>query len=195
MGDQIGYLLGRFGGARISAAKGRVGRLWSFYEPQARRMFAKRAILAISAARFVSFVRTLMPWFAGMSRISYGRYVAFDLIGVLGWGLASVAAGYLAGESWRVIAGALGTTSAVVLVALIVALAVYLRRRRRSLAFGTGNGSAASSDDAGQTKSSVAADAAGHTESAAAADAAGNAEPAPAVPPSEDPTPESHRAL
>lgn len=129
IGDQIGYMLGRFSGRRVSG-KGRLAHLWRRYERAAGTLFRRRSILAISFARFVSFVRTLMPWFAGMSRIPYPRFFFYDLLGVLGWGVGSVALGYLAGESWHLVAEWLGTASAaLILVALLVTIAVVRRRR------------------------------------------------------------------
>ena len=93
-------------------------------------MFRRRAVVAVTLARFVSFVRTLMPWFAGMTRMSWPRFFLFDLLGAVGWGVASVTAGYLAGESWSVLAGWLGGASAVIVFAILVTtLAIFFRRR------------------------------------------------------------------
>jgi dephospho-CoA kinase len=133
LGDQIGYLAGRLGGHRMAVATGRVGRLWRRHERVAQQLFRRRSILAVSVARFISFVRTLMPWFAGMSRMPYGKYLAFDLLGVIGWGGLSVMAGYAAGGSWHVVADALGVLSAG-LLGLVLSLAAgtwFIRRRRR----------------------------------------------------------------
>jgi dephospho-CoA kinase len=137
LGDQIGYALGRFGGTRLVAREGRVGRIWRRHEPRAARLFRKHASLSVSLARFISFVRTLMPWFAGMSGMGYGRFLAYDAIGVFGWAAASVALGYLAGESWEAAAHTLGTTSAIIvgLIVLVAAMSVWRGRRRgRALA-------------------------------------------------------------
>lgn len=130
-GDQIGYALGRFGGRRATAHGGRLGRMWWRHEARAQAMFRKHSIIAVSLARFVSFVRTLMPWFAGMSGVPYLRFAAFDALGVLGWGVASVAAGYLAGPSWRELAGALGVAGAVIVAALVLAFIIVIAARRR----------------------------------------------------------------
>lgn len=143
LGDQIGYLAGRLGGHRVAASSGRVGRLWRRYERVAQQLFRRRSILAVTVARFISFVRTLMPWFAGMSRMPYGKYLAYDLLGVLGWSGLSVLAGYAAGGSWHIVAHALGALSTV-LLGLLLALAagawLVRRRRRRPLRVGlTGN--------------------------------------------------------
>lgn len=132
LGDQIGYVLGRTSQRRVAASSGRLGRIWRRYEPLVGRLFLRRAAAAVAIGRFISFVRTLMPWFAGMSRLPYGRFVMFDLLGVAGWGLASIAVGYLAGESWELVAGWLGTASAAVLAALAVAAFLVVRRARRA---------------------------------------------------------------
>jgi len=132
VGDQIGYALGRYGGRRFAARGGRIGRLWARSEPKAMSMFGGHPIVAVSLARFVSFVRTVMPWFAGMSHMPYGRFAFFDAIGVIGWGVASVLAGYLAGESWHVLAGALGTASAIIVGILLLILIVLAIRSRRA---------------------------------------------------------------
>jgi undecaprenyl-diphosphatase len=129
-GDQIGYLLGRFGGARAAAHGGRAGRMWQRYEPRATALFRRHAVLAVTCARFISFVRTLMPWFAGMTRVPYPRFAFFDALGVTGWGVASVLVGYAAGESWHQVADTIGTTSTILVVVIALALWVYLKRRR-----------------------------------------------------------------
>ncbi|CAN5808834.1 hypothetical protein BH23GEM9_BH23GEM9_25440 [soil metagenome] len=136
VGDQIGYVLGRLGGRRAAARGGRLGRLWVRHEARATLLFRQRSILAVTLARFISFVRTLMPWFAGMTGMSYPRFLLYDTLGVVGWGAGSVAAGYAAGRSWHVLASALGTVSTVIVVLIIGAaifLAVRARRRRRGV--------------------------------------------------------------
>jgi dephospho-CoA kinase len=135
-GDQIGYVLGRTAGRSVTARGGRLGRLWRQHEVRASVLFRQRALLAVTLARFISFVRTLMPWFAGMSRMPYGRFLFYDVLGVLGWGIGSVFAGYMAGRSWHVLASALGTASAVIIltaVLLLAGLAWRGRRRMRAL--------------------------------------------------------------
>ena len=135
LGDQTGYLLGRFGGNRVVARGGVIARLWHKYEPAAARLFRRHAAFSVSIARFISFVRTLMPWFAGMSEMRSGRFVLYDFIGVLGWAAASVALGYVAGESWRVVAARLGVASAYIVAAIVVvAVALAIRHKRRAAA-------------------------------------------------------------
>lgn len=132
LGDQTGYLLGRFAGNRVVAREGLIARLWHKYEPAAAKLFRRHAALSVSMARFISFVRTLMPWFAGMSEMRWGRFAAYDFIGVLGWAAASVAVGFVAGESWRVVAARLGVVSAYIVAAIVLlALLLTMRSKRR----------------------------------------------------------------
>jgi dephospho-CoA kinase len=133
LGDQAGYLLGRYGGGRLVAKEGRIARVWALHEPRAARLFRRHASLSVSLARFLSFVRTLMPWFAGMTKLSYPRFLVYDILGVLGWSIGSVLLGYLAGESWERAAHALGRTSAIAIGALIlIAGVVWWFRRGRA---------------------------------------------------------------
>jgi dephospho-CoA kinase len=68
--------------------------------------------------------------------MSYPRFLMYDILGVLGWGLGSVAVGYLAGRSWQLAASALGTLSTVaflLIVAVLAWLGVRTRRRMRAM--------------------------------------------------------------
>lgn len=133
LGDQTGYWLGRTGGGRLIAKEGRIAKIWRRHEPRAARLFSKHTSLSVSLARFISFVRTLMPWFAGMTGMPYARYVVYDFIGVLGWAVASVALGYLAGESWEAAMRVMGrTTIGVVAGVTLIALIVTRIRKKRA---------------------------------------------------------------
>lgn len=131
LGDQVGYYLGRFGGGRIAARNGRISRIWRRTEPQVASLFRRHAAYSVSLARFISFVRTLVPWFAGMSLMPYRTFIIYDILGVIGWASASVLLGYAAGASWHVMAERVGTGSAVVLGILVLVGLIALKRSRR----------------------------------------------------------------
>lgn len=136
LGDQLGFWLGRRYGPGLLRGGGRLRSLARRHEPRAAVFFQGHPIYAVSFARLVSFVRTLMPMAAGMSRLSYGRYVVYDLLGVAGWLTAYCTAGYLAGRSWRWVAGAMGTGWAVAFG--LAGLAWWLVARYRRLEEGGG---------------------------------------------------------
>lgn len=129
-GDQLGYALGRWG-VRFSRQGDGMEQTREHYEGLTVRLLRRHSLVGISLARFLSFIRTLMPWFAGRNRVPYGRFVLFDAIGVLGWGVGSVALGYAAGASWHVVAGTVGTVGGIIVAALAVALLLAARRQGR----------------------------------------------------------------
>lgn len=131
IGDASGFWLGRRYGRGVLDGEGRLRALARRHEPRAARFFGRHPLYSVSFARVVSFVRTLMPWMAGTSRLTYPRFLAYDLLGVAGWTVMYVSAGYLAGESWRWVSGALGTGWAVLFA--LVGLGAWLRSRRRVL--------------------------------------------------------------
>ena len=130
LGDQTGYFLGRYSTGGLAQRKGRIARIWKRNEPRVVRLFSRHASLSVSLARFISFVRTLMPWFAGMSKLPYGRFLLYDFLGVLGWAALSVAIGYAAEESWQAAADTMGRTSAVLLGVIVLAVLIGVVRAR-----------------------------------------------------------------
>ena len=71
------------------------------HEPRAAVCFAGTPP-SVSLARFISFVRTLMPWFAGMTKLSYSRFLLYDVSRCIRLGGRSVLIGYVPVESWEV---------------------------------------------------------------------------------------------
>jgi dephospho-CoA kinase len=131
LGDQIGYVLGRTNKLHIGRRSRRASALRVQYQSVVTDLFRRHSAAAVTVGRFISFVRTLMPWFAGVSRIPYRRFVFYDLLGVMGWSAASVTVGFLVGESWHLVAGWFGTVSAAILVFLLIGGWLLVRRIRR----------------------------------------------------------------
>lgn len=129
VGDSLGFWIGRVAGPRISSGRGRWGRLVDRHHREVGARFGRNPILSVTLARLVSFVRTLMPMAAGMSQLRYRKFLAYDIPGVLAWGLLYVGVGYVARESWRLATRILGMGGALSMVGLLVFLWWSLRRR------------------------------------------------------------------
>jgi dephospho-CoA kinase len=143
VGDSLGFWLGRRGSFVLHRLPGLLGRLYARAQLRAALLFRSHALAAVTGGRLVSFVRTLMPPTAGVSGISYPRFLLFDVPGVAGWLLLYVALGVGTSEGARVlqVEGASGRGLALVVgVGLLVVLLVWRRRRRlrRSGAFRVG---------------------------------------------------------
>ena len=130
-GDSVGYEVGRHVGPRILA----VGLLRRHAErlERARGTLRERGGGAVFVARFTAFLRAVMPALAGVSGMPYRRFLAYNAAGGVVWGAGVVLLGYFAGQSYATAARLLGRTTAVVLVAAVLALVVgtLVRRHRR----------------------------------------------------------------
>lgn len=136
VGDQLGFAVGRWFVRSAEPPRGEVARVWGAALSQAEGLLMSRRLVGISVGRAVPFVRTVMPWFAGRSGITWGRFAVFDGLGVLLWGAVYVGGGLLAGESWRKLSGQFGEVAgAIVIVAALGVLVVVMRRVTRKRLF------------------------------------------------------------
>jgi membrane protein DedA with SNARE-associated domain len=129
VGDSVGFEVGRHFGDRVLRC-----RPLARHEQRlngARRFLRERGAFAVFLGRWTMFLRAVMPGLAGVSQMSYRRFLFFNVAGGLAWGLTFCLVGYLAGESYQVVEREAGTVGAVVTVlAVLVALLVWHRRRR-----------------------------------------------------------------
>jgi membrane-associated protein len=92
-GDQLGYFIGWRAGASLFQRqdsrffkRSHLERAHEFYE----RNGGKTVIMA----RFVPIIRTFCPPVAGAARMSYGKYLSYDVIGGFAWVWSMVLFGY-----------------------------------------------------------------------------------------------------
>lgn len=120
-GDSVGYEIGRHAGPALK--RSRLGRRvgderWARAEAYVRR----RGGPAVFLGRWVGVLRALVPTLAGMNRMPYRRFLAWNAAGGITWASSVVLAGYAAGAAWQTVAGYLGRASA--LLGLLLAAAV-----------------------------------------------------------------------
>jgi membrane-associated protein len=130
VGDTVGYLIGARYGVRLLD----VGPLARRRErvDGAREMLSRRGGPAVFLGRFVAFLRAVMPFLAGTSRMHYRTFLIYNAAGGLVWGVGSVVLGYLAGASYKAIESTVGTAAAIIVAVLAVsALVIWQIRRRR----------------------------------------------------------------
>lgn len=128
VGDSVGYEVGRHYGDRMLRL--RPLRRHSDRLDGARRFLRTRGAAAVFLGRWTAFLRAVMPALAGLSRMPYRTFLAFNALGGLAWGVTFCLVGYLAGHSYQAVERAIGRGAAVV-SALVVVGAVVLWHRRR----------------------------------------------------------------
>jgi len=96
IGDAVNYHIGKWIGP--PAFSGRYRFLKQAHLEKTQRFFEKHGGKAIIYARFVPIVRTFAPFVAGVGTMSYGRFLAFNVIGALIWVVGFVGAGAIFGN-------------------------------------------------------------------------------------------------
>jgi membrane protein DedA with SNARE-associated domain len=108
---------------------GRIGTLWASALGRTESLVRQRGVLGVTVARAIPFVRTMMPWFAGRSGMSWPRFLLFDALGVMLWGAIYIGGGFLAGRGWRGLVNVFGEVAGGALLVSAVLAALLLTRR------------------------------------------------------------------
>ncbi|WP_245627311.1 DedA family protein [Kribbia dieselivorans] len=134
LGDSVGYEVGRHFGPRLLQSR-RLDRHRARLE-DAQDFLARRGGSAVLLGRWVAFFRAVMPALAGIARMPYPKFLAYNAVGGAIWGSVVVVAGYLAGASYAHVEKIIGRDAAIaVLVIVLLALVAWgIRRAVRSRA-------------------------------------------------------------
>jgi len=97
IGDTVNYWVGHFLGPKVfNKEKARFFK--KEHLDRTHAFFEKYGGKTIIIARFVPIVRSFAPLVAGIGRMSYVKFIAFNVIGGIGWVVLLVGAGYFFGN-------------------------------------------------------------------------------------------------
>lgn len=96
LGDQCNYFIGHFFGRRI-VESGKVRSLTPERIAKTEGMINKWGPLAVFLGRFFPFIRTFMPFFAGITGMKWHRFAPFSVLGGLVWSSLFTLLGYFFG--------------------------------------------------------------------------------------------------
>ncbi len=93
VGGQVGYLIGRrLGPALFKKEDARFFK--KHYLTSSHEFFERHGRKTIVIGHFVGVVRSFTPLIAGASGMRYPVFLAYDVIGAVGWGVGLVVVGY-----------------------------------------------------------------------------------------------------
>ncbi len=130
VGDSVGYAIGHFLGPRIFNKPESVFFHKDHLE-RTRRFFERYGGKTIILARFVPIVRTFAPTVAGVGKMSYGKFLFYNVIGGVLWVLSMLSIGYFLGASIPNIEKHLHLVIAVVIVVSFLPLLHEWRQARK----------------------------------------------------------------
>ena len=96
VGDSVNYSIGKAVGLRVFKPDARV--LKTEYLLRTEEFYAKYGGKTIIIARFIPIVRTYAPFVAGASRMDYGKFITYNIVGGVVWITSFLFAGYFFGN-------------------------------------------------------------------------------------------------
>ncbi len=132
VGDNVGYWLGRVGGRQLIRRVGFVRRYAERALPPSERFFKKHGGKTVFFARFVAVLRVTAAWLAGISRMRWWQFFAWNAAGGIVWATGISLLAYWAGKAVADAFGRYGLYAVGVVVVLILvgwfALRVWHKR-------------------------------------------------------------------
>lgn len=96
LGDSTNFFIGKKWGVRLFQMN--LFLLKPAYLKQTEEFFEKRGVWAVSLSRFFPIIRTFSPFFAGMSRMNFKKFLLLSFTGSVFWVFIFVLAGYFFGR-------------------------------------------------------------------------------------------------
>lgn len=129
-GDTVNYWIGNFVGPRVF--RGRSRWLRKDYLDRTHRFYETYGGITIVLARFVPIFRTFVPFVAGIGRMTYWRFLVYNVAGGVVWVTLFVLGGYLFGNLPVVRRNFTLVMGAIILLSLIPAAVEVVRHRAKA---------------------------------------------------------------
>jgi membrane-associated protein len=131
LGDTVNYWIGHFVGPRVfHQEKSRFFK--KEHLDRTHRFYEKYGAETIIIARFVPIIRTFAPFVAGIGRMSYWKFISYNVIGGIGWVAFFVFGGYFFGNIPFIKRNFGLVIIAIIIVSTIPAVVEFCRHRRAS---------------------------------------------------------------
>ena len=129
-GDSLSFLIGHKVGRQFLLKHGPKLRITEDRFKQVEDYFDRHGGKTIVIGRFIGFVRPLAPFIAGSSRMTYGRFLPYSVVGTGLWGTTFCLVGYIFWRSFDKVSKIAGRATLVLgVLAALVALIFYARHR------------------------------------------------------------------
>jgi membrane-associated protein len=129
LGNTTNYFIGRAIG--VHAFSGRYRFIKLEYLRQTEGWFARHGAMTVVLSRFAPIIRTFAPFVAGVGRMHFGRFQAYNIAGGVAWVCLFTWAGYFFGNI-PLVRENFGFVTIAIIIASLLPFAVMLLRRARA---------------------------------------------------------------
>jgi membrane-associated protein len=98
LGDSVGYAFGRRVGPKIFTKEDSFFFKKAYLE-KTKLFYEKHGKKTIVLARFIPIVRTFAPILAGVGRMDYKQFLAYNICGGIGWSTGMILLGFILGKT------------------------------------------------------------------------------------------------
>src|SRR5512136_260996 len=131
IGDTVNYWIGHASGPKVFSKE--KSRLFNKeYLHRTHQFYEKYGGKTIIIARFVPIVRTFAPFVAGIGSMTYGRFIAYNVVGGIGWVIILVFGGYFFGNIPVIKRNFSLAIAAIIFISILPGIIEFLRHRKGS---------------------------------------------------------------
>ena len=131
VGDNVGYLIGKYGGRKLALRWGKYVFLTEERLEKAENFFTRHGGKVVTIARFIEGLRQANGIIAGITKMPWRKFMLFNALGAIIWCLTWSGVGYLAGNHITAIYEAINRYALYVLIAVVVLIGFLIVRRVR----------------------------------------------------------------
>jgi membrane protein DedA with SNARE-associated domain len=129
-GDSTSFWIGRKVGRQFLLKHGPKVRITEERFHQVEDYFDRHGGKTIVIGRFLGFVRPLAPFIAGSSRMPYGRFLPYSVVGTGLWGTTFCLLGYIFWRSFDKVSKIAGQATLALGIVAAVGIGIYFANRR-----------------------------------------------------------------
>jgi len=130
LGDTVNYWIGKIVGPKVfHKEKSRLFK--KEYLDRTHAFYEKYGAETIIIARFVPIIRTFAPFVAGIGRMSYGKFLSYNVVGGIGWVAVFTFGGYFFGNIAFVRKNFSLVILAIIIISVIPVVVEFFKHRRK----------------------------------------------------------------
>jgi membrane protein DedA with SNARE-associated domain len=128
VGDNIGYVIGYFGGFRLVKRFGKYAKIDESELKLGRYLFFRYGGRIVFFGRFVAFLRILAALLAGINRMHWKKFLLFNAMGAFLWASVDGVAGYFLGREVHKLSVSMSVVTFILAFLVVTVFTVYIHR-------------------------------------------------------------------